>query len=184
MNSIQNIGRYPAGRPLVSDNILEFHAARLILLLHCCGVKGRIDGLTKLAKLDFFVRYPKFFERACEALGAPSLQVLADVESVMVRHHYGPWDHRYYHVLAYIESRDLVIVSREGARAYRFQLTVTGKQVAERLAEVPSFQEMGALMARVRGVLGKQSGMALKELIYRLFEREVAARNLGEVISQ
>ncbi len=55
---------YPAGLPLTADQITEFHAARLMLLLHLCGVKNRIEGLTKLAKLDFFVRYPAFFLRA------------------------------------------------------------------------------------------------------------------------
>lgn len=67
--------------------------------MRICGVGGgRIDGLTKLAKLDFFARYPDFFlaaRRAIEDKGAsepsaPSSSSEA-VESAMVRHHYGPW---------------------------------------------------------------------------------------------
>ncbi len=26
----------------------------------------------------------------------------------MIRHHYGPWDKRYYHILAYLESKQLI----------------------------------------------------------------------------
>lgn len=184
MKSIQNLGNYPAGRPLVSDEIVELHAARLLLLLHHCGIKGRIEGLTKLAKLDFFVRYPAFFARACAALNAPVSGLPESSESAMVRHHYGPWDHRYYHVLAYLESRGLVTVTKEGAKSFRFQLTPNGAVAAKELAKQPSFAEIGELMKRVRDVLGKKPGSALKELIYQLFVPEVAERKLGEVISE
>jgi hypothetical protein len=61
MKSIQHIGEEPVSLPLPADSIVEFHAARLLLLINFCGTAGRIDGLTKLAKLDFFVRYPDFF---------------------------------------------------------------------------------------------------------------------------
>ena len=76
--------------------------------MHICGKAGRIDGLTKMAKLDFFTRYPDFFEvaRAAVETHAESGSVgTADaVESSMVRHHYGPWDKRYYQVLAHLEG--------------------------------------------------------------------------------
>jgi hypothetical protein len=183
MRSIRNLRDYPAGLPLVSDELVEFHAARLLLLLKLCGGrKGQIDGLTKLAKLDFFVRYPTFFARACTERGVSAPDVEPVVESSMVRHHYGPWDHRYYHVLAYLEGKALVQVTRDGIRPFRFQLTEQGVHTAEQLASADSFQELVELMRRVFAVLGKDSGTALKDLIYRLFDREVAARKLGEVI--
>jgi hypothetical protein len=183
MRSLGNLRNFPAGLPLLPDELVEFHAARLLLVLKVCGVKGRIDGLTKLAKLDFFVRYPAFFARACAAQGAPAPEeVSPTVESSMVRHHYGPWDHRYYHVLAYLEGKGLVRITREGARSFRFQLTELGIGAAEQLAVAASFQEIVAQMARVKTVLGKMNGKALKELVYQLFDEEVAARKLGEVI--
>ena len=184
MKSIRNLGNYPAGRPLVSDEIVELHAARLLLLLHHCGTRGRIDGLTKLAKLDFFVRYPAFFARACEALKTPVSGLPESSESAMVRHHYGPWDHRYYHVLAYLEGRGLVAVTKEGAKTHRFQHTPCGTAASKELAQEPSFRVIGELMKRVRAVLGKKPGSALKDLIYQLFVPEVAERKLGEVISE
>ena len=63
-NSSRSLNRI-AGRsialPLSADDIIEFHLARLLLLLKFCGTAGRIEGLTKMAKLDFFARYPDFF---------------------------------------------------------------------------------------------------------------------------
>ena len=56
MKSLRNFASQAAGLPLLADDVLEFHAARLLLLFRVCGTKDRIDGLTKMAKLDFFVR--------------------------------------------------------------------------------------------------------------------------------
>ena len=57
MRCLIRIGTQPVSLPLSADDIVEFHAARLLLLMSICGVAGRIDGLTKMAKLDFFARY-------------------------------------------------------------------------------------------------------------------------------
>jgi hypothetical protein len=99
MKSLNRLGARSVSLPLSADDIVEFHAARLLLLLSVCGVAGRIDGLTKMAKLDFFARYPDFFEvaRAASTPTGSDTGIRTDeadlaVESAMVRHHYGPWD--------------------------------------------------------------------------------------------
>ena len=62
-----------------------------------------MEGLTKLAKLDFLLRYPVMLERAVVAKGHSTRDVhLKDherlsVESQMVRD--SPWDHRYRELL-------------------------------------------------------------------------------------
>jgi hypothetical protein len=48
MRSLNRLGTRPASLPLAADDIVEFHAARLLLLILLCGVAGRIDGLTKM----------------------------------------------------------------------------------------------------------------------------------------
>jgi hypothetical protein len=181
MKSIRNLGNQSASVPVVADEVLEFHAARLLMLLKLCGVAGRIDGLTKLAKLDFFVRYPQFFEAVSRKLGEEAEPKTSCVESSMIRYHYGPWDKRYYHVLAYLRAKGLVTVNREG-KAYQFKLTDTGKGVAESLAKRPAFASLAAQMARVKMVLGSKAGSTLKNLVYETFDKEVAQRSLGEVI--
>jgi hypothetical protein len=99
VKSLRRLGTQSLGTSLLADDILEFHAGRLLLLLRICGTANRIDGLTKLAKLDFFARYPDFFRRI-----TGERPVNADVESSMTRFHYGPWDHRYYQLLSTLES--------------------------------------------------------------------------------
>lgn len=189
MKSLNRMGTRPVSLPLSADDIVEFHAARLLLLLNLCGVSGRIDGLTKMAKLDFFVRYPAFFEAARAAtlltgddVSQPTGSNEA-VESAMVRHHYGPWDKRYYHVLAHLEAKRLISVTKEG-RSYRIALTDLGRKRSEALRARPSFAPIVETMREVKRTFGAKSGTFLKNLVYRLFDVEVGRRARGEVIQR
>ena len=181
MKSLKNINDVPAGLPLAADDLLEFHAARLLLLFKVCGVAGRIDSLTKMAKLDFFVRYPQFFNEACKALGLPAESAEATVESSMIRFHYGPWDDRYYHVLAFLEATGLLEVSKV-KNAFTLKLTDKGQAAANQLVGEPSYASLVEQMKRVKKSLGSKSGSSLKKLIYTVFEKEVGQRPLGETI--
>jgi DNA-binding PadR family transcriptional regulator len=185
MRSIRHLGNRPMSLPLSADDIIEFHLARLLLLLNVCGVAGRIDGLTKMAKLDFFVRYPEFFDVARRASNGEQLPVPAStertVESAMVRHHYGPWDKRYYQILAHLEAKQLITVSKEG-KSYRIALTQIGRERANALAARPSYTSLVERMREVKQVFGSKTGNSLKALIYEVFETEVRQRPMGEVI--
>lgn len=181
MKSVQNLNADPIGVPLSADDLLEFHAARLLLLFRFCGTAGRINGLTKMAKLDFFVRYPDFFNQACETLGLAAESATQSVESSMIRFHYGPWDDRYYHVLAYLESRELVTVSKD-KNMFKLSLTDLGTDLAKALAGDDSYAGLVEQMKRVKKALGSKAGSTLKNLVYRVFEKEVAERRMGETI--
>jgi hypothetical protein len=191
VKSLNRLGFRPASLPLSADDVVEFHAARLLLLLNLCGTAGRIEGLTKLAKLDFFARYPDFFA-AAKAATADEVEKLSiskpphtenAVESAMVRHHYGPWDKRYYHVLAHLEAKGLIQVTKKGS-AYHIILTDPGKVRARTLAERPSFQPLAARMRELKKTFGHRTGTSLKNLVYKLFDEEVGRRPLGEIIQR
>jgi len=182
MKSFRNLWNYPAGRPLVSDDITEFHAARLLLLLAFSGTKGHIDGLTKLAKLDFFVRYPSFFEVASTILGQKTTSSMGSIESRMIRYRYGPWDKRYYDILPYLKSKGAVSVTKDQKGAFRFKLTEKGNEIAQEMSSISEFSTLIEQMKKVKKVLGSKSGTALKNLIYDIFDREVAQKPMDEVI--
>lgn len=181
MKSLAKFTSQPAGVPLLADDILEFHAARLLLLFKLCGISGRIDGLTKMAKLDFFVRYPQFFNELCNKLGVASSDSIRHVESSMIRFHYGPWDDRYYHLLSYLEAKQLIQITPKG-NMYVLQLTDDGIDIAIRFAKDPAFINIVEHMKQVKNVLGSKAGSTLKKMIYKLFDEEVTKRSLGEVI--
>jgi hypothetical protein len=180
LKSIHELEQLPAGVSLLADDIIEFHADRLLLLLGLCGDSNRIDGLTKLAKLDFFVRYPQFFDKACVVSREQVQSASASIESSMVRHHYGSWDHRYYEILAYLRSRGLIQITKEG-NTYKFKLTSAGKQRMQQLANEPAYDQLCKQMHRVKSVFGNRSGSTLKTLIYKIFKQEVAQKSIGKV---
>ena len=179
---------YPIERPLTADQIIEFHAARILLLISLCGTKdkvtktNKVDGLTKLAKLDFFIRYPEFFRRAKLHLHREVERARQSVvESPMVRHHYGPWDPRYYQILAYLESRVLITVEKVN-RTFVFLLTKAGQDIALKLAEDDSYLELCDRMADVKVTFKGKSGDWLKKLVYEIFDEEIANLPLGRMI--
>jgi len=177
MKTLRHHASRPASRPLLADDVLEFHAGRLVLLLAVCGGKtAKIKGLTKMAKLDFFVRYPDFF---AVARGEPTEG--APIEAAMVRHHYGPWDKRYYHVLAFLESRGLIKVTRSG-KSIHLALTKTGKAAASKLMDNPNFSDLLSHMRDVANIFAGRTGSELKDLIYRTFGDDVGDKPLGHII--
>jgi hypothetical protein len=180
MRSFAQIARRTMGRPLLADEIVEFHAARLLLLIDMTK-RHRIDGLTKLAKLDFFVRYPAFFEQACRAIGAPAIAPHREHESQMIRYHYGPWDPRYYQVIPFLEARGLLSVE-ESTRGITFAATEEGTRMATMLRRHTSYAQLRDQIEAVLKTFGSHNGNQLKKLIYAVFKPEVAEKKMGEQI--
>ncbi len=176
----------PVYQPLDTDSIPEFHAARLLLLLWTCGSGSprRISGRTKLAKLDFFLRYPSFLERALAATGNAAagrdLDRNPEPEAPMIRYRYGPWDPRYRSFLALLESRGLVQIS--GTRVDQIALTTSGGRLARQLAERSEFSGLGQRGRVLGAAFGAWTGTSLKDLIYELFPEQVGERAMGERI--
>lgn len=171
----------PLHRAWDPDDSPDFHAARLLLLIYLCGegTGPYIAGRTKFAKLDFFVRYPGFLERAqaampdvVDASGAFLAGDPAEVEAPMIRYRYGPWDPRYRQFLAFLVARDLVTITASH-RPERVKLKAAGRRTAQRLAAAAQFQPLVRRCEAMRGNLADLSGTDLKNLIYDLFPDEV-----------
>ncbi|MCX5713272.1 MAG: hypothetical protein NT033_00320 [Candidatus Omnitrophica bacterium] len=135
-----------------------------------------------MAKLDFFVRYPQFFKTAAMFLRVNIEAINLDIESKMVRYHYGPWDQRYYHVLAYLEAKGLIKVFKEGS-AIIFSLTELGNESTAKFEGNISFAPIVNQMRQVKIVLGNKKGTELKNLVYEIFDEEVVKLSMGEVIT-
>lgn len=181
MNSIGRLGEISTGSSLPADSLIEFHASRILLLIFVCGTGKRIDGLTKMAKLDFFVRYPAFFASLSKALGKPVQDYSNEIESHMVRYHYGPWDKRYYRLLSYLKARNLITIVESGNRI-DVTLTQLGARAASKLAKEEVYVDLVEHMRNVKQLLGHRTGNAIKALIYKTFDVEVAQSAMGKII--
>lgn len=171
------------------DNSSELHEARLLILLYAFGgsqADQPIEGLTKLAKLDFLLRYPVMLERALLAKGKSTREVqledheLHSVESQMVRYRFGPWDYRYRSFLNELIARNLVRTSVE-RRTVVISLTDRGRLIAERLSGETLF-----LPYARRSILLKRhfdmTATNLMKFIYSTFP-EIVSLHAGERIS-
>ncbi|MFY1650989.1 hypothetical protein ACN27J_08835 [Solwaraspora sp. WMMB762] len=160
---------------LPRDNGLDYHAARILLLISAFSHSKRngIDGLTKLAKLDFLLRYPAMLERLslAEASKGPPAHLRATdnerlaVESRMIRYKYGPWDDRYYPILGILIGTGL-IKSSGGKGRLRMSATGDGKRVASQLISLPTWQ-LTAGRCEFIAANFNTTGSRLKDLIYK-----------------
>jgi hypothetical protein len=153
----------------------EYHVARVLILVAAFsrGSKGNLDGLTKLAKLDFLLRYPGYLERVLDerekplpAALRPSAQERLALESAMIRYKYGPWDSRYYPVIGRLIGQGLV-EPVEGRGAVALRATDAGRKAVESLSQTGWEVVMGRASALKRGL--DLSGASLQRLIYKSF---------------
>lgn len=189
MISLKKSYSYPLGISIVADDLIEFHASRLLLIVFICGSRDRsakllkLKGLTKMAKLDFFIRYPEFFRKAAKFLNTniDVQQVVGGIESRMIRFYYGPWDNRYYQLLPYLESRELIKVIKED-RGYSFLLSQNGERLAKSFYDDVNFEDLVKNIMIVGKAFSKFSGSGMKDLIYKIFQEEVGSKKLGDII--
>lgn len=178
------------------DETIAYHAARLLIVMRHAGTPQhdfrRLPGLrgrTLLAKLDFFVRYPTYLEKAAVIRAAdvsvaitppPAGAEALSVESHMIRYLYGPWDDVYFTVLAYLVGKRLIRVElNRGVEVFR--LTARGIEGAEQLGSNPAYTLFVERARAAAAVFPRFGGTALKNFIYQHFP-EVVSRKLGATI--
>jgi hypothetical protein len=156
--------------------------ARLLLLIDSFSKKAEgLEGRTKLAKLDFLLRYPKFLRRALQirAPGAVPLDSNEDVVTIeerMVRYRYGPWDPAYFALLGALIGKGLIITV-PSKRGLGYRATPAGSAVAARLAKSDAWRDTAERVHQIKKHFDL-SGTTLKEFIYRHFP-EVSTATWG-----
>ena len=154
----------------------ELHYARLLILLRIFSTKSgkkEINSLTKLAKLDFLLRYPLLLVKALQIKGKDPTNVnlkdfeINSIESKMVRFKYGPWDFKYKRFLTLMFAKELITI-RTSKRANFIGLTSEGIKISDKICEIDLYKDM---LIRCQ-ILKKNfdiSGNNLKNFIYTSF---------------
>lgn len=174
-----------AARAEQDDSLYE---ARLLLLLRHRVERGEgtIDGITKLAKMDFLLRYPLYFQRLLNDTKKRPPQVpIQDfesdtVESKMVRFRYGPWDPRYRRWIGLLVAKGLTETYLKG-RTVHVRITMKGRSVADQLSETEEFKDLSDRSLMVNLAVGGMAGTKLKELVYKVVP-ELTGMAWGEEI--
>lgn len=158
------------------ENCDDFHIARLILLLNAMAGRGgkSVQGIMKLAKLDFLLRYPNCLVRSLEAVGKANEAARIPeeegntIEARMIRFRFGPWDKRYRRWIGLLVSKGLAQTYLDG-RTVHVELTDVGMDVAVRLGELEEFKPLASRSSIIASTFGNYSATKLKDFVYRVF---------------
>lgn len=167
----------------------HIHLGRLLLLIYVfSGDKkvGEIEGLTKLAKLDFLLRYPTYLERALEenkkkmVKSPPKDYERISVEAKMVRFRFGPWDFRYRRFINVLIGMGVIYMRKE-KRSYYLGITEKGVAVAKELEHT---EELADIVERSKTIKANfnYTGSHLMKFIYKVFPEIVSLQYGKEIV--
>jgi hypothetical protein len=160
----------------------EGEARLLLLIAGFSSGTGTLEGRTKLAKLDFLLRYPQYLARALEIRTQGQVSIEdepPDLETPMVRYRYGPWDPAYFALLGALIGKGLVAVV-PGSRGLGFKATPLGKRAATTLKSAPTWEHVADRISLLKRHFNV-SGNFLKNFIYANFP-EVAGSRMGDAL--
>ncbi|MFI2754190.1 hypothetical protein ACGIF2_15700 [Cellulomonas sp. P22] len=158
---------------------LVYHQTRILLLVTAVagepGNAGKLDGLTKLAKLDFLVRYPGLAPVVLDSLedSDPKLHLtsyeLAEPTSVadpMIRYKYGPWDDKYYPIIGALVSKGLLRYTKGRQGSVALAPTTHGRRLVQDIVKESTWSAVHDQCSAVAAAAAGMTGNALKLLIY------------------
>lgn len=167
----------------------HIHLGRLLVLIYVFSGeknKGEIEGLTKLAKLDFLLRYPTYLEKALihskkrMSKSEPKDYERKSVEAKMVRFRYGPWDFRYRRFMNTLIGMGLIYIRKQG-RSYFLGITEEGIQIAIKICETEDFNDIKE-RAKIIRTNFNYSGTNLMKFIYNIFPEIISLQYGKEII--
>ncbi len=164
------------------------HLGRMLILINEFSKNGKaeIKGITKLAKLDFLLRYPVYLEKALLSRGKELKKAAlkeferTSVESQMVRYRYGPWDFRYRKFLNILIAKGLIYYRTEG-NTVMIGITSMGQEVSENFRKDDSLADVFERAKALR-INFDIKATRLKNFIYETFP-EIGSLNFGQSIS-
>lgn len=170
----------------------DIHMTRILLLVGAANHRKTtrtIKGITKLAKLDFLLRYPNCLKRALYAqnkdIGKLNVSFLAfessTIESKMIRFRYGPWDARYRRWIGVLVAKGLIDTFVQG-NTVCLEITEKGSSVCTQLSEMDAFSVMAIRCEIIYKVFGSLSATKLMEFVYETFP-ELSTMKWGQKIA-
>lgn len=173
-----------------AENVDDLHLARLLVLLQSADRrrgKKTVEGIMKLAKLDFLLRYPNCLERVLAATGGDMEAAEIEpyerttIETKMIRFKYGPWDDRYRRWIGLLVAKGLVMTYLQG-KTVHVGLTDKGREIAGVISDLDEFHDLNRRSDLVVKAVGRMPATRLKEFIYETFP-ELLTMKWGEQIS-
>ncbi|EJR73629.1 hypothetical protein ORN01_22130 [Bacillus cereus] len=169
----------------------ELNVVRILILIDKMAGRNHkqtIDGINKLVKLDFLLRYPVALERALMKLkketDIPKIDIKVyereSVETNLMHFNYGPWDSRYRRFLTILEAKGLIAYIISG-KTVKVSITHTGHKTVENISRFSEFQDYVVRSQLIKRHFGSYSSKKLLNFFYEVFP-EMVTMTQGEEI--
>ncbi|OMP66426.1 hypothetical protein [Domibacillus epiphyticus] len=169
----------------------EINIIRILILIDKMAGRNQkqtIDGINKLVKLDFLLRYPVALERALMKLkkdkDIPKIDIQVyereSVETNLMHFNYGPWDSRYRRFLTILEAKGLIAYIISG-KTVNVSITQTGHKTVEDISSFSEFQDYVIRSGLIKRHFGPYSSKKLMNFFYEVFPEMVTMKQGEEI---
>ncbi|GIN98085.1 hypothetical protein J6TS1_39550 [Siminovitchia terrae] len=169
----------------------ELNIIRILILINIMAGRNQkqtINGINKLVKLDFLLRYPVALERALMELkkdkDIPKIDIQAyerdSVETNLMHFNYGPWDGRYRRFLTILEAKGLITYTING-KTVNVSITQTGHKKVKDISSFSEFQNYVIRSVLIKRHFGSYSSKKLINFFYEVFPEMVTMKQGEEI---
>ncbi|SCY54481.1 hypothetical protein SAMN05720606_10621 [Paenibacillus polysaccharolyticus] len=153
------------------ENHDELHTVRLLVLISTIVGKKRETTIqiTKLAKLDFILRYPAALYKALDFVNGLKDALITEseknnIESEMLAFNYSPWSSDFRRLLVLLTSRSLISWSSKG-NSIELSLTKQGEDFYNKIIRYQEFSEIIQQSKSIKTNFSKLSMLKLDSVL-------------------
>lgn len=156
---------------------------RMLMLMYTFAGRnetGKIEGITKLAILDFLLRYPVALDKALEKLECQGNKTIDkkrfklqsyeinSIDAKMMKFNFVPWDFKYRRIVYILKAKDLIHIDTDGKKIV-LAITAKGINTSKKIKNLKDYEYLIARCSIVKTVFGSWSKKKLIDMIYSTF---------------
>lgn len=169
---------------------------RMLMLLNTFSGKkktGKIEGIIKLAILDFLIRYPVALDRVLEQeeikgnkKAASKRLVLQSyewnsIEAKMMKFNFAPWDFKYRKTISILKAKKLVEIDVNSKKVV-LGITDKGIKLSNSINEINSYKYLLIRCRILKTIFGSWSQKKLIDTIYFTFPEILKIKSEVDVV--
>lgn len=159
------------------------YLVRMLILIDTFAGKngnGKIEGITKLAILDFLLRYPAALNKTLEEqeiqgnkkVNKKKFQLQSyevnSIDAKMMKFNFAPWDFKYRRIVSILKAKNLIKLQLEGKKNV-LKITSKGSDTANKIKALKNYEYLIARCKIIKSVFGSWSQKKLIDMIYSTF---------------
>lgn len=156
---------------------------RMLILIYTFAGKngtGKIEGISKLAILDFLLRYPVALDKVLEnqelkgnkTINHKRFQLQSyevnSIDAKMMKFNFAPWDFKYRRIVSILKAKDLIQVNLDGKKTV-LRIKSNGIDTAKKIQDLKDYEYLVVRCKIIKSVFGSWSQKKLIDMIYIVF---------------